>query len=154
MKKLLGIVFLLIVILFYSSCGGVAGNISKYSFAGVPPGILKDAMFRVYDKYPEVIKSDTTKYGNNDGEEFYYLTTDKQEKIVFKCHVIPPVPPYDTTTELSLTAAAVWGQTMKLAPDISFWEKWKFAKQFEEHILPQIKEMVNTQRPIILNEPM
>ena len=56
MKKIsLSIVLFGTILLLYS-CGGVVGNIEKYSFPNVNPDSLKAALNRVYNKYPELIK--------------------------------------------------------------------------------------------------
>ena len=122
------------------SCGGVIGNIEKYEFSNVNTETIINALNKVYTKYPEVIKSDTTKYGSNNGEDFYFLLNIEGQKIVFICNVIAYPPPYDKKTDLSLTSAAMWGRTMKLAPKMGFFEKRKYRKLFEENILPKIKE--------------
>lgn len=123
-----------------NACGGVVGNIEKYSFKNVNPDSLKAALNRVYDKYPELIKSDTTMYGKNNGEDFYYLLTDKEQKSVFQCNVISYPEPYDKEVDLSLTAATTWGKVMHLAPKMGSGEKRKYRNLFEKNILPKIKE--------------
>jgi hypothetical protein len=66
--------------------GGVIGNIEKYEF-NLHADSLKVILNNLYTKYPELIKTDTTKYGNNDGKSFYFVVKDKQDTTVFKCHV-------------------------------------------------------------------
>jgi len=56
-----------------SSCGGVVGSIEKYPFPNVNPDSLKSALNNVYYKHPELIISDTTMYGKNNEEDFYYV---------------------------------------------------------------------------------
>lgn len=135
------VTIILFFIFFIYSCGGVIGNIEKYSLPNISSGKLKEALNKVYIKHPELIKSDTTMYGNNNGDEFYYVLTDNGgQKIIFECSAINSVWPNDKETELSLTSAAIWGETMKLAPKMSFFEKRKYRNLFEENILPKIKE--------------
>ena len=123
MKKIsLSIVLFGTILLLYS-CGGVVGNIEKYSFPNVNPDSLKAALNRVYNKYPELIKSDTTMYGKNNGDDFYYLLNNGKQKNVFQCNVIVYPAPYDKEIDLSLTTAATWGETMQLAPKMGVLKK-------------------------------
>jgi len=108
------------------------------------PDSLKAALNKVYTKYPEVIKSDTTMYGNNNGEDFFYMLN-KEKKNIFKCNVVVYDTPYDNSIDLSLTTAATWGETMKLAPKMGFFEKRRYRKLFENFILPKIKEELKEQ---------
>jgi hypothetical protein len=140
MKKVSFSIALFSITLLLNSCGGVIGNIEKYPFPKISSDTLKKALNNIYTKYPELKKSDTTLYGNNNGEDFYYLISSGKQKIVFKCHAIASQQPYDEEeTELSLTTAAIWGETMKLAPEMGFFEKRKYRSLFEESILPKIK---------------
>jgi hypothetical protein len=143
MKSTFSFLNLVTLVVLLSSCGGVIGNIEKYEFSNVNVEIVKTALNKVYAKYPEVIKSDTTMYGNNNGEDFYFFINVEGQKIVFKCNVIAYPAPYDKKTDLSLTTATIWGKTMKLAPEMGFFEKRKYRKLFEESILPKIKEEIN-----------
>jgi hypothetical protein len=140
MKKASLSITLFAAIFFLCSCGGVVGNIEKYSFPNVTTDSLKTALNRVYDKYPVLIKSDTSMYGKNNGEDFYYLLTDKEQKSVFLCHVISYSEPYDKEVDLSLTTATAWGKVMNLASKMGTGEKRKYRKLFEKNILPKIKE--------------
>ena len=65
------------------SCGGVVGNIGKYSFPDISSDSLKHAMNKVYREYPELIKTDTTLYGKNNGMDFYYIYHSNGYKYVF-----------------------------------------------------------------------
>jgi hypothetical protein len=132
---------LFLSILFYS-CGGTIGNIEKYSFPNVSADSLKAALNEVYHKYPELIKSDTSMYGNNNGEDFYYVFNNKEGKEVFKCNIIAYPSPNEKEIELSLTAATRWGETMHVATKMGFWEKRKYRRIFDENILPKIKEQL------------
>ena len=140
MKKVSLSIILFVSIFLLYSCGGVVGNIEKYSFPNVNVDSLKEALNRVYIKYPELIKSDTTKYGKNDGDHFYYVLNDSEKRIVFECNVVVYPAPYDKEIDLSLTSATTWGEIMNLAPEMGFFEKRKYRKLFEENILPKIKE--------------
>jgi hypothetical protein len=140
MKKVFLSIVLFGAILLLYSCGGVVGNIEKYSFSDVNPDSLKAALNRIYIKYPELIKSDTTMYGKNNGDDFYYLLNNGKQKNVFQCNIIVYPAPYDKEIDLSLTAATTWGKTMHLAAKMGFFEKRKYRKLFEKNILPIIKE--------------
>jgi hypothetical protein len=140
MKKVSLSIVLFAAILLLNSCGGVVGNIEKYTFPNVNPDSLKAVLNRVYIKYPELIKSETTMYGKNDGNDFYYLLNTKGQKYVFQCNVVVYPAPYDKETDLSLTAATTWGETMELAPKMGFFKKRRYRKLFEKNILPKIKE--------------
>lgn len=146
MKKIFLFTALFGVILFLYSCdivsGGVIGNIEKYSFNGVEPDSLKSALNKVYIKYPELIKTDS-KYGVNDGEDFYYILNTKDEKIVFLCNIITYDYPSSNEMDLSLTSAVGWGQLMELAPNMGFFEKRKYRKLFERNILPKIHQALD-----------
>lgn len=124
------------------SCGGVAGSIEKYSFPNVHEDTLKAGLNRVYVKYPELRKVDTTMYGKNNGNDFYFLLAIKGDKIAFQCNVISYPPPNEDETDLALTTAAHWGETMLLSGKIKTATKEKFKRLFEEHILPKIKEEI------------
>jgi hypothetical protein len=140
MKKIsLSIILFAAIFLLYS-CGGVIGNIEKYPFPNVNPDSLKAALNKVYIKYPELIKTDTSMYGNNDGEHFYYVLNDNKQKIIFKCNVVVYPAPYDKEIDLSLTSATTWGKIMDIAPEMGFFEKRKYKKLFKKNILPKIKE--------------
>ncbi|HXL57853.1 MAG TPA: hypothetical protein VN958_16440, partial [Chitinophagaceae bacterium] len=91
-------------------------------------------------KYPELKKSDTTMYGLNNGDDFYYILNKDGQKNVFRCNVVIYPAPYDKDIDLSLTAATTWGETMDLATKMGFFEKRKYKRLFEENILPKIKE--------------
>ena len=126
------------------SCGGiisagVTGSIEKYEFTESADS-LKAALNRVYKKYPNLIKTDTILYGKNNGEDYLYIVKDQQDTTVFICNVIT----YDNekTIELSLTSAVTWGQGMKLAPRMGFWEKRRYRRIFEDKVLPKIKEEI------------
>jgi hypothetical protein len=140
MKKVSLSIVLFAAILLLNSCGEVVGNIEKYPFPNVNPDSLKAALNRIYIKYPELIKSDTTMYGKNDGNDFYYLLDIKEQKNVFLCNVVVYPVPYDKEIDLSLTAATTWGETMELAPKMGFLKKRKYRKLFEKNILTKIKE--------------
>ncbi len=140
MKKISLSIILFAAILLLYSCGGVVGNIEKYPFANIKPDSLKAALNRVYSKYPELIKSDTSMYGKNNGDDFYYLLNIEGKKKVFQCNVIVYPEPYDKEIDLSLTTAATWGETMQLATKMGFFEKKGYRKIFEKNILPKIKE--------------
>ena len=144
MKKLAFILFLFCQTLLFISCGGVIGNIDKYSFSNIDSATLKEALNKVYIKYPELSKLDSTKYGMNNGEDFYYLLNTEGHKTLFLCHVIVYPPPYDKEIDLSLTTATTWGETMNLAPKMGFFEKRRYRNLFEENILPKIKEMIGS----------
>jgi hypothetical protein len=142
MKKIMVFIRIFFLSILFYSCGGTIGNIEKYSFPNVSAGSLKAALNEVYDKYPELIKSDTSMYGNNNGEDFYYVLNNKERKEVFKCNVIAYPTPNEKETDLSLTTATTWGETMHVATKMGFWEKRKYRKLFEENILPKIKEQL------------
>ena len=122
--------------------GGVIGNIEKYPLNGVEPDSLKSALNKVYIKYPELIKTGS-KYGVNDGKDFYYILNTKDEKIVFLCNVVTYDYPSSNEMDLSLTSAVGWGQLMELAPNMSFFEKRKYRKLFEKNILTKIHQALN-----------
>jgi hypothetical protein len=122
--------------------GGVIGNIEKYEFK-LKEDSLKVILNNLYIKYPELIKTDTTKYGKNDGKNFYFVVKNNGDTTVFNCHVISyPESPQIKTIDLSLTTAATWGQIMNIAPNIGFWKKRHFRHLFEDKILSKIKEEV------------
>ena len=139
MKRLSFFTTLLTITIIFISCGGVIGNIEKYSFTNIDLDSLRGALNNVYIKYPELIKNDSTKYGINNNKNFYYVLNMGDKKIVFLCNIIVYPSPYEKNIELSLTSATVWGQIMRLAPEMGFFEKRKFRKLFEENILPKIK---------------
>ncbi|GEM_PF-1912331 len=140
MKKVFYTLLFVTTIILLKACGGSVGNIEKYPFHNVDPDSLKAALNRVYNKYPELIKSDTTMYGKNDGEDFYYILNTEQHKTVFKCNVVIYPAPYEKQIDLSLTSAATWGEIMNLAPKMGFVEKRKYRNLFEKNILPKISE--------------
>jgi hypothetical protein len=146
MKKIIFSIALIVAIFLFvchymlEIVGGGNGNIEKYSFSNISPDSLKIALNRTYAKYPELIKTDTVKYGSNNGDDFFYVLNSNNEKIVFLCNVVIYSPPYDKDIDLSLTTATTWGQTMQLASQMGFFEKRKFRRLFEENILPKIKE--------------
>ena len=121
------------------SCGGVVGNIGKYSFPDISSDSLKHAMNKVYREYPELIKTDTTLYGKNNGMDFYYIYHSNGYKYVFLCNVIAYQSPNDKEVELSLTAATKWGEIMKLSTKMRTKEKREYEQLFEKNILPKIK---------------
>ena len=140
MKNIILVLVLILSTYILYSCGGVIGNIQKYSFSNVSATELKAALNRVYIKYPELVKSNDKMYGKNNEEDFYYLLDNNGQKIVFQCNVIVYSPPYEKEIDLSLTTAATWGKVMQLAPEMGFFEKRKYRKLFEENILPKVKE--------------
>ena len=148
MKKIIFSIALIVAIFLFAYhymlgiVGGGSGNIEKYSFSNISPDSLKIALNKTYVKYPELIKTDTVKYGSNNGDDFFYVVNSDNEKIVFLCNVVTYSPPYNKDIDLSLTAATIWGQTMQLASQMGFFEKRKFRKIFEEDILPKIKEQL------------
>lgn len=140
MKNITFFLIFFTAIFILCSCGGVIGNIEKYTFLNTNPDSLKAALNRVYIKYPELIKSDTTLYGVNNGDDFYYLLNKEGEKTVFQCNVIVYPAPYDKNIDLSLTTATTYGKIMHLATKMGAFEKRKYRKLFEENILSKIKE--------------
>lgn len=146
MKKLVLNSIIASIIFFFFSCGGVIGNIQKYEFA-ISPDSLKKVLNSVYIKYPYLMENDSVnKYFNNDGETFYYVFNRKQDTTVFECHIITyderdTINTYNNryTIDLSLTSAVTWGKTMKLATQMSFFEKRRYRQLFEDNILPKIK---------------
>jgi hypothetical protein len=133
---------LLIFLWVLSSCGGVIGNIEKYEFPHNSAEELRMALEFVYLKHPEIQKTDTTMYGMNDGESFYFVLVDGDDRYVFECSVISyhdPRYPID----LSLTTATKWGEVMELAPRMGFWKKRKYRNLFEDNILPKIREALS-----------
>ena len=135
-NKMLKIFMTILLISTLHSCGGVIGNIEKYQFL-VSQDSLTKTMSSVYKKYPSLIKSDTTLYGNNDGKDFYHIVSKNQDTTVFECCIIN----YDNreSIDLTLTTAADWDQMMELAPSMGFWEKRRYRLLFEEEVLPKIK---------------
>lgn len=121
------------------SCGGVTGYIEKYPFDNVSVVDLKAALNNVYLKYPELEKTDTTKYGKNDGEEFYFTLDYEGEEYLFVCNVVDYHDP-KYGVDLSLTTATKWGHVMELAPRMGFFKKRNYRKIFEQNILPKIKD--------------
>lgn len=123
-RKLLSLVLLDVIFILYS-WGGVVGNIEKYPQQNINSDRLKAALNNVYNKYPELIKTDTALYGKNNGEDFYFLLNngEGEGKVIFYCNIIVYSAPYNKETDLSLTSAATWGQTMQLAPKIGFLKK-------------------------------
>lgn len=141
MKKLSLQLFLPITItLFLYACGGVIGNIEKYPFPNISEDSLRAALNRVYAKYPQLQKTDTSMYGVNDGKDFYFVLDYEGKRFVFDCNVIVYAP---RDIDLSLTTATTWGSVMELAPNMGFSEKRKYRKLFEEFILPKIKNQIN-----------
>jgi hypothetical protein len=134
-----------IVAFILCSCGGMIGNIEKYSFPKTSPEQLKEALNQVYVEHPNLVKSDTTMYGSNDGENFYFVLNKEQDRIVFRCKVISYPSPNDQETELSLTSATTWGKTMQLASKINFIERRKYRRLFEKHILPKVKKQLKSE---------
>jgi len=132
-----------LVLLVNISCGGVIGNIEKYTLENVTYEEVIKALNRVYSKYPELQKTDTTKYGMNDGEDFYFILNIENKQYVFECHVINHSGGNYGPIELSLTTATEWGQVMELAPKMGFMEKRRYRRLFEDHILPRIREELN-----------
>jgi hypothetical protein len=128
-----------IILFLVFSCGGVIGNIEKYRFDNVSTEELKAALNRVYAGHPDLIKSDTTMYGMNDGEDFYFKVKKDGTDYIFNCHVINYNDPNYNAVDLSLTTATEWGEIMNLAPKMGFFEKRKYRKLFEETILPKIR---------------
>src|SRR5206468_4159268 len=121
------------------SCGGVIGNIKKYSFPDIDSTTLNAALIEVYQKYPTLTKNSKL-YGRNNGIDFFYILDDNGNKCVFLCNIIVYPPPDDKGTDLTLTTATTWGKPMYLATKLGFWEKRKYEKLFEKNILPEIKE--------------
>lgn len=138
MKKLIFTAIVFQLLLLFYSCGGVIGNIGKYTFTDISASDLKEALENVYSRYPQLTKTDTTLYGNNDGDTFYYIYKRDSEKLVFKCRVITYPPPYEKEVDLSLITATAWGKVMELAPKMSFFERRKYRILFEKHILAKI----------------
>jgi len=136
--------FGVILVLFINfSCGGVVGNIEKYPLNNVTYTAVIDALDRVYSKYPELQKTDTTKYGMNDGKNFYFFLDIDNKQFVFNCHVINYSGGNYGSNDLSLTTATEWGQVMDLAPNMGFIEKRRYRRLFEDNILPRIRAELN-----------
>jgi hypothetical protein len=131
--------FSIITLLLYS-CGGVIGNIEKYPFPGISKDSLMAAVNKVYSTYPELQKTDTSMYGVSNGNSFYFVLEHEEQRFVFSCSIITYPPPYNNEIDLSLTTATTWGNRMKLAPNMGFFEKRKYRKLFEQFILPKIKQ--------------
>lgn len=133
----------ILILLITISCGGVIGNIEKYPLENVTYNEVIEALDRVYTKYPELQKTDTTKYGMNNGKEFYFILNMENKRYVFDCHVINYSGGNYGSIDLSLTTATEWGQVMDLAPNMGFMEKRRYRRLFEENILPRIREELN-----------
>lgn len=140
--KVLGVKILEIQLILYSvfllaSCGGVVGNIKKYEYEKCSKDEIVTAINELYEQNPEFIKKDSL-YGVNDSEYFYFVSNFEKSNYVFNCHVVESqngVP-----VELSLTAAAKYGEIMKLAPKLTFSEKRHYIRIFENNILPKIEK--------------
>lgn len=140
MKKInLQITLPSIIAIFLYSCGGVIGNIEKYPFPGISKDNLIAAINKVYITHPELQKTDTSMYGVSDENRFHFVLDHEDQKFVFSCSIITYQSPYNSI-DLSLTTATTWGNRMKLAPDMGFFEKRKYKKLFEQFILPKIKQ--------------
>jgi hypothetical protein len=121
----------------------VIGNIEKYPLEGVTNDEVIEALDRVYSKYPELRKTDTTKYGRNNGKDFHFILNMENKQYVFNCHLINYSGGNYGPIDLSLTTATEWGQVMDLAPNMGFMEKRRYRRLFEDNILPRIKEELN-----------
>lgn len=142
--KIRNVITLMPILLLVCSCGGVIGNIEKYRFDNISTGDLETALNNVYKRHPDLLKKDTTMYGMNDGESFYFKLARDGTVYVFKCRVINYRNVNHHAVDLSLTSATEWGNIMNLAPKMGFFEKRKYRKLFEETILPKIKDELST----------
>jgi imidazole glycerol phosphate synthase subunit HisF len=127
--------------------GGVIGNIEKYEFY-LKEDSLKVILNNLYIKNPELIKTDTTMYGNNDGRDFYFMDKNNRDTTVFLCHVIAYPESGRKSIDLSLTTAANWGEMMDLAPNMGFWKQRGFRCTFEDKILSKVKEEVEKRKVV------
>lgn len=127
-----------LIVCFLCSCGGVIGNIEKYEYKGISEQKLKGAIMDTYKKYPSFIPKDSSLYLiREEQDSYYFILNIGDEAYVFVCDIIPP--DFGVGTELSLTTATKWGELMKLAPKMGFFEELKYQHLFEKNILPKIE---------------
>ena len=125
------------------SCGGVIGNIEKYRFDNVTLDSLKSAVSRVYLKNPEFKGFDTLKYEEKqsigDGNYYCKIRINRQEYLF--AYAYPQYPsPNDPIVEIALTSAALYGQDLNLARNISVVEKNKLRKIFEKYFIREVRK--------------
>jgi len=127
--------------LLVSSCGGVVGNIKKYEYNDIDSQTLKQAILNSYLNNPELIPEDSVGYGVGKDSSFYFNVDKNNTKYLFMCKIIESYA--DAGTELSLTSAVRVGEIMRLASNLSFWEKKEFKKIFEEEVISTIDKEVS-----------
>src|SRR5690554_4544492 len=127
----------LIILILFFSCGGVVGTIKKYEFKESTLQDLRSAVENVYKIDPNLRKPDTSLYGENRVNTYYFYLNDKRKMYILKCDLIDGLQ--GVGVEVSLTSGTEWGEVLELASNLSFIQKRKYKELFEKYILPKIK---------------
>ncbi len=139
-------IFLIITSSLSTGCGGVIGNIEIYTFNDISKKCLMESINNCYLKKPELIKSDSSIYGANTNDQFFFISNFSNEKYVFKISIF--TDSFGKTC-MSLDTGTKWGDVMKLESNLSYLEKRKIKKIFENSIFPLIKKEIDTSYPSI-----
>lgn len=138
MRKLF---FISLITTLLVSCGGVVGNIKQYEYKEIESQTLKRAITNAYLNNPELIPEDSVGYGVGKDSSFYFNVDKNNTKYLFMCKIIDSYA--GVGTELSLTSAVKVGEIMKFASNLSFFEKRKFKKIFEEEVISKIDKEIS-----------
>lgn len=134
-------IFLIATFSVNFGCGGVVGNIEIYSFNNISKKCLLESINNCYRNKPELSKSDSSIYGVNTNDMFFFVSNIANEKYVFKVSVF--TDPYGQIC-MSLDTGAKWGEIMKLESNLGYWEKRKIKSVFERYILPEINSEIKS----------
>lgn len=136
----LGITLLLIT----GGCGGVIGSIEKYMF-NVQKEKLEETIQVILNEYPHMQKPDSI-YGLSQSEheklrDNYCILLDNNNRYVVKFSFVGDSISWakSTKTVISLASGAKYGETLFLESKISFWDKRKYSRLFEEQFISKLR---------------
>ena len=127
------------------SCGGVIGNIERYTFENITRDSLKEIVAKVREEHPELTRFDTTKYkegvnGIIDGDYFCRIQEDGLDMMFVYAY---PHAPVDTSIEIALLSAGTYQEVLPLAKDITASKKRYYKQLFEKHFINYIYTKLN-----------
>lgn len=150
MKTLVHRIIVVVFIVLLNSCGGAIGNIQQYDFAVSKPELEK-VINNVYERYPDIRIPPNTIYGlEGTGYNYDFREVVIQERgvkyVLSFAYLDDSIgwKRYKTST-ISLISGAKYGELLKLPKDISWFNKRKYAKLFEDHFIKKIQQGVVSQ---------